>query len=257
MPRRRPATRLIDDDTISDTATNWQLRNSWPGRLLWLCAIIRHVIPGGFVTDSRVIEVPVPITSLSLLARAKAQEPAAWNRIVDLYAPLVYSWCRSQGLQEADALDVGQEVFRAVYIHLTAYHRDRPGDSFRGWLKAITRNKVYDARRRDRNRERAGGGMINLLPQSQESPADPMDDDSERKAVLRRAIELVRADVAPQTWAAFWQVAIEGRPVQQVAADLGVSENVVYLAKSRTVRRLRDLYGELVEGLDDGTGTLG
>lgn len=210
------------------------------------------------MTDPCVIEVAAPITSLSLLERAKAQEPAAWNRIVDLYAPLVYSWCRRQGLQEADALDIGQEVFRSMYVHLSAYRRDRSGDSFRGWLKAITRNKVYDARRRGRNQEMAGGGMAHLHAQPPADPPDPVDDDtSERKAVLRRAVELVREDVAPRTWVAFWQATIEGRPVHEVAAELGVSENVVYLAKSRTVRRLRALYGELVEGLDDGAGTDG
>ncbi|MFO0847559.1 MAG: sigma-70 family RNA polymerase sigma factor [Gemmataceae bacterium] len=201
--------------------------------------------------------MPVPITSLSLLARARAHEPAAWNRIVDLYAPLVYSWCRRQSLQEADALDVGQEVFRSVYVHLSAYRRDRPGDSFRGWLKTITRNKVSDARRRGRNRELAGGGVVDHLAQQPAGPPDPGDDDSERKAVLRRAMELVRGDVAPRTWAAFWLATIEGRPVPEVATELGVSENAVYLAKSRTVRRLRAMYGELVEGLDDGAGTGG
>src|SRR6478672_4582250 len=53
-------------------------------------------------------------TSLSLLERAKANDRSAWDRIVCLYAPLVYRWCRRFGLQEADALDVGQDVLRSV-----------------------------------------------------------------------------------------------------------------------------------------------
>ena len=45
----------------------------------------------------------------SLLVRAGNDEQAAWDRLVKLYAPLVYSWCRAAGLQPADVADVAQE----------------------------------------------------------------------------------------------------------------------------------------------------
>ena len=35
-------------------------------------------------------------TSPSLLGRVLANEPAAWNRLVALYAPLVWHWCRKR-----------------------------------------------------------------------------------------------------------------------------------------------------------------
>jgi RNA polymerase sigma-70 factor (ECF subfamily) len=186
-----------------------------------------------------------------LLERAKAQDAAAWDRIVDLYGPMVYGWCRREGLQEADALDVGQEVFRSVYSHLAGFRRDRPGDTFRGWLRTITRNKVLDARRRGQNQPVGGGEAVELLAQLPAAPPAPAEEDSECTAILRRAVELVRDDVEPRTWTAFWQVAIEERPVDEVAAALGISTNAVYLAKSRTLRRLNDLFGEIVDGLGD------
>jgi RNA polymerase sigma-70 factor (ECF subfamily) len=205
------------------------------------------------VTEPNVTRVPGPSTSASLLERAKARDASAWDRIVDLYTPLVYGWCRRGGLQEADALDVGQEVFGAVYTYLDRFRRDRPGDSFRGWLRTITRNKILDAaRRREKFGGQAGSSDVAKLPdQLPEGECEPSEDDSERRAVLRRAVELVRGEVEPRTWAAFWQVAIEEQPVQQVAGALGISPNAVYLAKSRTLRRLRDLYGEIVDGLND------
>jgi RNA polymerase sigma-70 factor, ECF subfamily len=202
------------------------------------------------VTDPSVTRVSGLSTSVSLLERAKAQDAAAWDRIVDLYGPMVYGWCRREGLQEADALDVGQEVFRSVYSHLAGFRRDRPGDTFRGWLRTITRNKILDARR-GRNRPVGGGEAVALLAQLPATPPDPAEEDSERTAILRRAVELVRDDVEPRTWTAFWQVAIEERPVDEVAAALGISTNAVYLAKSRTLRRLNDLFGEIVDGLGD------
>jgi hypothetical protein len=49
--------------------------------------------------------------SSSLLLRARAHDPEAWRRLVRVYGPLIYSWCRRAGLQAADAADVDQEVY--------------------------------------------------------------------------------------------------------------------------------------------------
>jgi len=36
--------------------------------------------------------------------------------------------------------DVAQEVFRVAAASIEKFRRERPGDSFRGWLRGITRN---------------------------------------------------------------------------------------------------------------------
>ena len=87
-------------------------------------------------------------TSLTLLQRVQARQPAAWERFVDLYAPLVLHWCRRGGLSTEDAADVFQEVFRSVAEHIADFRRDRASDTFRGWLRTITRNKMLDHFRR-------------------------------------------------------------------------------------------------------------
>jgi RNA polymerase sigma-70 factor (ECF subfamily) len=57
----------------------------------------------------------------------------------------------------------------------------------------------------------------------------------------------VRDDFEPRTWDAFWRVTIDGQSPADVAADLGVSANVVYLARSRVLRRLADQFAELID----------
>src|SRR5438105_11562758 len=79
-------------------------------------------------------------TSLGLLERARTDDAAAWGRLVALYAPLVFHWCRRWGLQEEDAADVFQEVFRSVASHLGGFRKERAGDTFRGWLRTIARS---------------------------------------------------------------------------------------------------------------------
>src|SRR5207245_5477598 len=94
----------------------------------------------------------------SLLARVHANDAAAWDRLVTLYAPLVWHWCRKMQLPAQEAADVFQEVFQAVASHINDFHRDQPGDTFRGWLRTITKNKVHDHFRHHEREPQAAGG---------------------------------------------------------------------------------------------------
>src|SRR5262245_64357028 len=98
-----------------------------------------------------------PSLGASLLERLRAGQPGAWERLARLYGETVYGWCRRAGVPEADAADVSQEVFAAVARHIDDFRRERPGDSFRGWLWTITRNKVRDHFRRRAEQARAAG----------------------------------------------------------------------------------------------------
>src|SRR5687768_5002943 len=97
-------------------------------------------------------------TASSLVAGVKALDPAAWRRLAALYGPLVYGWARRAGLRGEDAADVVQEVFRAVAARAAQLRHGGPGDSFRGWLWTVTRNKLRDFwRDRSGTAEAAGG----------------------------------------------------------------------------------------------------
>jgi RNA polymerase sigma-70 factor (ECF subfamily) len=83
-----------------------------------------------------------PQTSLSLLYRARAREQTAWDRLFYLYRPLVLYWCARWGVRHEDADDVVQEVFREVSDSLPTFEEGRPGATFRGWLRGVTRNRL-------------------------------------------------------------------------------------------------------------------
>src|SRR3954451_16054692 len=82
--------------------------------------------------------------SNSLLEGVKSRDARAWQRLVDLYGPLVYHWCCRPGLRREDRADIFQEVFRTLAEKIDIFCRDRPGGTFRGWLRTITRNKIAD-----------------------------------------------------------------------------------------------------------------
>ena len=87
----------------------------------------------------------VPPTQPSLLVRLKdAHDREAWERFVDLYAPLVYAFVRKRGLQDADAADLTQDVLRQVAAAAKSLIYDPRRGSFRGWLFTVVRNRLTD-----------------------------------------------------------------------------------------------------------------
>ena len=188
-------------------------------------------------------------TSSSLLERLKAQDPEGWRRLSRLYGPLVYRWCLRTGLQAADAEDVVQEVFRTVAQKIARFRREREGDTFRGWMWTITRNKIGDYLRRRKAGPMAAGGtdalgrmcQISAELSNESNQSTSSDDVGE---LYRRAMNLIRAEFEEHSWQAFLRVAVEGHSVKDVAADLGITPNAVYIAKSRILRRLREELGD-------------
>lgn len=192
-------------------------------------------------------------TSRSLLENARHADPEAWQRLVKLYAPLVASWCRGWGVAEQDRLDILQEVFTAVAKHLERFRRERPGDTFRGWLLTIARNKVRDHYRRASHQPAGVGGTeAHVRLQQIIEPDDPSAlvepaDEAEFNQMLLRALESIRDEFQPRTWQAFWGTAVEGRAATDVGADLEMTAGAVRVAKSRVLLRLRRELGDAGE----------
>jgi RNA polymerase sigma-70 factor (ECF subfamily) len=191
---------------------------------------------------------------LTLLQRLRAREPDAWQTLVHLYTPLLYHWCARAGLQGADADDVLQEVFRAVAAHLDGFRRDRPGDSFRGWLRAVTRSMILLHFRKS-GRQPQGSGGTDAFAQLQEvaDPAAVPPDDADAEAetetdgLRRRALELVRGQFEERTWQMFWRTFVDERSPVDVAADMGATPAAVRKAKSRVLHRLKEEFADLIQ----------
>lgn len=191
-------------------------------------------------------------TSLTLLARLRADEPAAWRTMLELYTPLVQRWCARSGVRGAEAEDVGQEVFRRAAAHLSNFRREEAGHSFRGWLRAITRNALIDHFRQTGRQPQAGGGTdAQLKLESLPDPFAHLDADDEApqecEGLRHRALALVRTEFETKTWDMFWQTFIEDRSPVDVASHLGVTPAAVRKAKSRVLHRLKEEFAELID----------
>ncbi len=132
-----------------------------------------------------------------------------------------------------------QEVFQGVFQGIARFERNKPGQSLRGWLWTITRNKISDHFRRQQQEPAGAGGVTEFFDQLP-SPDDP-DESPEAIAseIAHRALSLIQTDFEPKTWQAFWAVAVEGLSPAETAAQLQLTSAAVYKAKSRVLARLR------------------
>jgi RNA polymerase sigma-70 factor (ECF subfamily) len=205
------------------------------------------------VTDSSVQsnEAAAAPTSLGLLERARGKDVTAWERLRQLYDPLVRYWCGLKKLQPADADDVRHDVFLAVLKYLDKFEY-RTAGSFRRWLKAIADSKIVDCFRRQAGEDVGIGGSANLQAMLEHPESAPADTDAtiiatERLLLYRRSLELIRLEFEDQTQQMFWRTVIDGAAPANVAVEFGTTVNAVYLAKSRILARLREEFVDPIE----------
>lgn len=176
-------------------------------------------------------------TSISLLQRLRRKdESEAWERFVKLYTPLIFRWARNNGLTATEAEDLVQDVLSVVVVKIAEFQVD-PEKSFRGWLRTVTVNRCRDLlRRRGRTPQVTRDGDLN--PDAR-GGNDSFAELEYRQYVVNRALELMRTEFEESTWKACWECVVNDRRGDEVAQELGLTINAVYVAKSRVLRRLR------------------
>jgi RNA polymerase sigma-70 factor (ECF subfamily) len=183
-------------------------------------------------------------TSASLLdALHAAGDDEAWRRLVELYSPLIRGWLKRHGAADGDVDDVVQEVLTVVVRRFPEFQRERCG-AFRSWLRTISVNCLRDHWRRGNRQPKAFGGsdfghVLDDLADPDSGLSRQWDREHDQH-VTRYLLERIRPDFSPQTWQAFQRFALDGLSADEVARELGVTPNAVFIAKSRVMGRLRE-----------------
>jgi RNA polymerase sigma-70 factor (ECF subfamily) len=186
---------------------------------------------------------PMHSTPLSLLERLrKPEDGLAWSQFVRLYTPLLYRWARGEGLSEADAADLLQDVFTTLLQEMPRFVY-QPGKSFRGWMRTILLNRWRTLQRRRSPRLVSSEELDRMTAVDPELPGEA----EERRELVHRGLTLIERDFEPMTWQAFQQTVVIGRRPAEVAAELGLTVNAVYLARARVLRRLREELAGLID----------
>jgi RNA polymerase sigma-70 factor (ECF subfamily) len=191
-------------------------------------------------------------TSASLLDRLRLHPDAAsWQRLVELYTPFIQAWLRRQAAPPQDIDDLVQEVLAVVVRRLPEFRREPRVGAFRCWLRTITVNCLRDYWRSRGARPVATGDSSFLEALNQlEDPASGLSrqwDEEHDRHVVERLMRLIEPQFERKTWRAFQRLAIDRIPPDEVAAELGISVNAVFIAKSRVLSRFRQEAAELID----------
>ncbi len=195
-------------------------------------------------------------TSLSLLNRLRhSSDSEAWNRLVELYTPLLKRWAGRYDVKDSDADDLVQEVLIAVAKDVGNFDHNGQTGAFRSWLRTILVHRMRNFwRGRGRQPQATGNSEMQRQLDQLEDPTSQLsalwNRQHDHHVVERLLMETERA-FDPKTWRAFLRVALDGERADKVATELGMSLNAVFIAKSRVLKRLRQQAHKLVDGSSD------
>ena len=181
-----------------------------------------------------------------LWAVRDAGDREAWINFYGIYAPMVKGFARRTGLPEAECDDVTQEIMLAAQDALEKGIYQPEKGRFRAWLFGVARRQALMAHRARHRRTRAQGPVS-------ESGFDPLaqvedrGDEADRRiweeewryALLARGLEQIRGEVGEKPYQAFVGFAVQRRPVEEVAGELGLSTSSVYVYKSRVLEAVK------------------
>jgi RNA polymerase sigma-70 factor (ECF subfamily) len=179
----------------------------------------------------------LPETSHSLIARVKdPADGAAWTEFL--------------GMQDSDAEDLVQQVFLSIARAIEKWEPGEGTPPFRHWLSKISRNAILNAL--TRRKLDVATGSTSMWELLNEYPDNDLETSAEfvresRRELFRWAAAEICAEFTESTWTMFWETAVSGRPVEEVAVELERSPGAVYMARCRVMQRLKEKVAEMVE----------
>lgn len=181
---------------------------------------------------------------VALVARAAGSDQAAWDELVDRYAPLVWSICVRFELSSQDIEDVGQNVWLRLVEQLGNL---REPAALPGWLATTTRRECLRVVRAAQRVDIPGDELEERLsPQTDAAAIEQEIIMAERNALLRAAL----AELPPRC-GQLLSMLISDPPCSyaEISAVLGIRIGSIGPERGRCLERLRR--SELLTGLSD------
>lgn len=176
-------------------------------------------------------------TRVSLLQRASdGSDQLAWEELLKFYEPFISKVLQSMGFRGPDLDDARQQVALVLWKGLQSYDRDPDRAKFRTWFARLIRNTA-----------------INIIRSNKRKPTGPsLNDDSEgNQLVIADDPELdARVELEWQEYVVglameraskvfsgnaveVFQMSLDGQSAENIAGQLSIKVNTVYILKHR------------------------
>lgn len=176
-----------------------------------------------------------PTTSKTLLDKIASGDEISWDEFYRKYAPVIKAVAKYKGI-EYDADDICQQVMMHFFKQSKTFKFDPGIAKFRTYLGRIVSWKIVDYYRKKRKKL---SGELDAVPVYAE--LDKIYMAEWHKVIIAEAEQELRNRVTPETYQAYQLYAVQGRPVEKVAAFLECSVNQVYQAKKRCFAMMREI----------------
>ena len=185
-----------------------------------------------------------PSTHKTLLERIRTGDDVSWQEFYDRYSPAVLNICSNSGFSESEGLDILQNVMLKIFRHDLVMKFDAERARFRTYFNQIVLSCISDFRKKKRQTDPEITGM--------EIPETPVPGEIEaviqeewKNQMLKEALDRLRNQVKPETFLAFQLTAIQGKSTKDTAEFIQMDVNMVYVARSRCLARLRKIIDEI------------
>lgn len=198
-----------------------------------------------------------PETPVSVLAAIAARvtgrsDESAWTRLFELYEPAIRRF--AEGLGGGDeSEDIAQEIFLKLVEILREGRYSADEGRFRSYLATLIRHELVSRWRR--RQARGGSNLVSMddgasgVEPAVDSETAAVIDAKWRLARRQAAVEhtLTKTALAEKSKAIYREYVVEGRPIDEVAALFGVSNNVVSQTKTRIEKMIAAVEAEYGE----------
>lgn len=172
-------------------------------------------------------------------------DAAAWRELDDTYREMLLRFCRSRGLQHADAEDVIQQVFARLIDGLRKFEYDRTKGRFRDYLFRCARNAISDWAGARGCQSQPGAGVVPVSEVASESEWEESFRQEWVDHHFRRALQEIEKTADAQSVEVL-RATLAGRSPKEIALTLGMQEMAVYKAQQRMRDRLKARIAEQV-----------
>jgi len=185
-----------------------------------------------------------------------SNDALVWNTFRDHFYPVIVNFSRSLGLSSTYAEDAAQEAMLTFLKAFRDGRYNREKGRLGSWVFGVARRVILNFRKRlpreytvaDNSTDTSFWDMI-----EDENAVKHTWETEWRRMVLERCLQQARREFDSKVFRAFELYALSEQSVTEIGRILGMSQNAIYIAKSRVLSRLRQLVLEFDE-LSEGTG---
>lgn len=194
-------------------------------------------------TDLKLLaETQEYLRSILQKTRPNSLLTSAWDEFYRVYDRLMRRFALARGVQPHDVDDCLQQVWLEVSTRLVRFEHPETRPGLRSWLYVVVRSKASDLLR---NRRLRSMKPLDHLQETAEEPrhatADPGEvlDSQWERSLLETFMEEQRTQLSETNWRLLQMRCLEGRPVPEVASELGLTSEQVWYRQHRLMKKLK------------------